>query len=100
MNMQAMMRQVQKMQKEMTQEQERLQQTVFTAKSASDLIVVEVLGNRTIKNIEIKPEVIDPEDPDMLQDLLITTLNDAMKQIDTKTEQTMGRFTQGMNLPF
>lgn len=100
MNMQAMMRQVQKMQKEMTEEQERLQEKVFTQRSANDLVVVEMLGNKRLQNIEMKADLLDPEDPDMLKDLLLTTINAAMSEVDAETERVMGRFTRGMNLPF
>lgn len=98
--MQNMMKQMQKMQKDMMNAQQQLNETVFTATSASNLVKISATGNKKVTDIQIDPAVLDPEDPDMLQDLLITTWNDLLTQIDSNVEQTMGRFTQGMNLPF
>lgn len=99
-NMQGMMKQVQKMQQDMMKEQENLQQKTFTKTSAGDLVTITALGNKQVQNIDIKQEVLDPDDPDMLQDLLVTTFNDLMTEIDRETERVMSRFTRGMNLPF
>lgn len=99
-NMQGMMKQVQKMQQDMMKEQENLQQREFTKTSAGDLVTITAYGNKHIKSIDLKPEVLDPEDTDMAQDLLVTTFNDLMDAIDSETERVMSRFTRGMNLPF
>lgn len=98
--MQNMMKQMQKMQKDMMDAQQQLNETVFTATSAGHLVKISATGNKKVTDIQVDSTVLDPEDPEMLQDLLITTWNDLLAQIDANIEQTMGRFTQGMNLPF
>ncbi|GEK36543.1 YbaB/EbfC family nucleoid-associated protein [Enterococcus thailandicus] len=95
-NMQGMMKQVQKMQKEMVQAQDALNEKEFTGAATNDLVKVAFTGNRRMKDVEIKPEVLDPEDPEMLQDLLVMAVNDALTKIDTETEKTMGKYTKGM----
>lgn len=100
MNMQQMMKQVQKMQSEMMTAQQDLKEQVFTVKSVNELVTMTVTGDKKVKDIQIDPSLMDPNDCEMLQDLLITTWNEAVTQVDKATEQTMGRFTQGMNLPF
>ncbi|MBG9982861.1 YbaB/EbfC family nucleoid-associated protein [Aerococcaceae bacterium DSM 111020] len=99
-NMQGMMKQMQKMQKEMKNEQEALEATEFEATDANKLVRVTVSGKKEIVDLEIQEALVDPDDIDMLQDLVIATLNDALQQVDQATEERMGRFTQGMNLPF
>lgn len=99
-NMQGMMKQVQKMQQNMMKEQEELHNRTFSKTSASDLVTVVATGDKKIQSIDIKEDLLDPEDPDMLQDLLVTTINDLMSEIDETTERVMGKFTRGMNLPF
>lgn len=95
-NMQGMMKQVQKMQKEMTAAQAALDEKEFTGVAANELVEVTFNGKREMLNLTIKPEVIDPEDPEMLQDLVITAVNDAMNKISTETEATMGKYTKGL----
>ncbi|MBO0460366.1 MULTISPECIES: YbaB/EbfC family nucleoid-associated protein [Enterococcus] len=97
-NMQGMMKQVQKMQKEMGQAQEKLNETEFTGSSTNDLVKVVFTGNRRMKDIQIKEEVVDPEDTEMLQDLIVMAVNDVLEKIDTESEKTMGKYTKG--LPF
>ena len=97
-NMQGMMKQMQKMQKEMGQTQEALNNTEFFGKAANDLVVVTMTGDKKMKDIAIKPEAIDPDDVDMLQDLIIMAANEAMTEIDKQTQAQMGKFTKG--LPF
>ncbi|MFD1672309.1 YbaB/EbfC family nucleoid-associated protein [Agrilactobacillus yilanensis] len=96
-NMQSMMRQMQKVQKEMGKAQEQLAVTEFTGAAPDDLVKVVVTGDKKVKDIQIDPKAIDPDDPDMLQDLVITAVNAAMTNVDQTTEQTMGKFTK--NLP-
>lgn len=96
-NMQGMMKQVQKMQKDMEKEQEALNKKEFSGKAANDYVKVTATGDRTIKDVQIKEDVIDPEDPEMLQDLIVTAVNDCLENIDKETKQTMGKYTQ--NIP-
>lgn len=95
-NMQNMMRQVQQMQKEMTAAQDQLDKTEFTGKAPEDMVTVTFTGKHEMKDIQIKPEAIDADDPDMLQDLIIAAVNDAESQIKKTTDSTMGRFAKGM----
>lgn len=97
-NMQGMMKQVQKMQKEMGETQEKLNETEFTGSSTNDLVKVVFTGNRRMKDIQINDEVVDPEDTEMLQDLIVMAVNDVLEKIDTESEKTMGKYTKG--LPF
>ncbi|MDB7100791.1 YbaB/EbfC family nucleoid-associated protein [Enterococcus mundtii] len=97
-NMQGMMKQVQKMQKEMGEAQEKLNETEFTGSSTNNLVKVVFTGNRRMKDIQINDEVVDPEDTEMLQDLIVMAVNDVLEKIDTESEKTMGKYTKG--LPF
>lgn len=99
-NMQGMMKQVQKMQKEMAKAQEQLHAQQFVHASANELVTVTMTGDRRLVDVTIKPELLDPEDVEMLQDLLVATLNDTLATIDAQTERTMGQYTRGFNLPF
>ncbi|WEG74334.1 YbaB/EbfC family nucleoid-associated protein [Vagococcus intermedius] len=95
-NMQGMMKQVQKMQKEMAGAQEALNAKEFTGAASNDLVTVTFTGNRKMVDLAIKPEVVDPDDVEMMQDLLLTAVNDALSKIDTETEKTMGQYTKGL----
>lgn len=95
-NMQGMMKQMQKMQKEMQAAQKELYATEFEGKSASDMVTVKFTGEKIMKDIQIKPEAIDPDDPDMLQDLIIEAVNQAMGTIDKENQDKMGKYTRGL----
>ena len=98
MNMQNMMKQAQKLQKQMQVSQEEIANTTFLGKAAQDLVVAEFSGDRKLTNLTIKSDVIDPEDPETLQDLVADAVNDALTQIEKTTEQKLGKFSKG--LPF
>ncbi|MBV7389285.1 MULTISPECIES: YbaB/EbfC family nucleoid-associated protein [Enterococcus] len=95
-NMQGMMKQMQKMQKDMTKAQDELNASIFTGSSTNDLVKVTFTGDKKMQGIEINPELIDPEDPEMLQDMLVLAVNDAMSKINQVTESTMGKYTKGL----
>lgn len=95
-NMQGMMKQMQKMQKEMVKAQEELNEKEFTGSATNDLVKVVFTGDKTMKTIDINPELIDPEDPEMLQDMIVLAVNDALTKITQETEQTMGKYTKGL----
>lgn len=95
-NMQNMMRQMQKMQKQVTAEQDRLDETEFTGVAPDEMVKVTFTGNHLMKDIDIKPEAIDEDDPDMMQDLIVAAVNDAMAKIKKETDQSMGKYTKGM----
>jgi DNA-binding YbaB/EbfC family protein len=95
-NMQGMMKQMKKLQTEMTAAQDELNQTEFSATSASDMVTVTFTGDHRLKDIAIKPEAIDPDDPDMLQDLIIEAVNAGLKAVDDATQAKMGKYTRGL----
>ena len=98
-NMQGMLKKVQKMQAEMTKLQEDLKTRTAEATSGGGAVTAVANGNKEVVSITIKPEAVDPEDVEMLQDLIVTAVNDAMKKIDAMTETEMGKITGGMKMP-
>ncbi|MDM5311510.1 YbaB/EbfC family nucleoid-associated protein [Peribacillus frigoritolerans] len=98
-NMQNMMKQMQKMQKKMAEAQEELGEKRVEGTAGGGMVTVVVTGHKEIVDVVIKPEVVDPDDIDMLQDLVLAATNDALKKAEELTNQTMGQFTKGMNLP-
>ncbi|MCP3764912.1 YbaB/EbfC family nucleoid-associated protein [Domibacillus sp. A3M-37] len=99
-NMQNMMKQMQKMQKQMQEAQEELAEKQFEGTAGGGMVKVSISGQKLVTDVQIKEEVVDPDDIDMLQDLVLAAVNDALKKVDDETNQTMGQFTKGMNLPF
>ena len=98
-NMQGMMKKVQKMQAEMMKMQEELKtRTVETTVGGGALTIV-ANGKKEIESIKIKPEAIDPEDVEMLQDMIVSGVNEALRKIDEMTEREMSKITGGMKLP-
>ncbi len=98
-NMQGMMKQMQKLQKQMAQAQEELNQTEYVGSSQSDLVQVTVNGKRQVLSVSIKPEAVDGDDVELLQDLVLMATNRALEQVEKANEQTMGQFTRGLNIP-
>ncbi|WP_307347099.1 YbaB/EbfC family nucleoid-associated protein [Metabacillus malikii] len=98
-NMQKMMKQMQKMQKDMAKAQEELAEKTVEGSAGGGMVTVIVNGQKEIVDVSIKEEVVDPEDIEMLQDLVLAATNDALKKMDDLTNETMGQFTKGMNLP-
>jgi len=99
-NMQNMMKQMQKMQKKMAEAQEELGQQKIEGTAGGGMVKVVVTGHKELVDVEIKPEAVDPDDVEMLQDLVLAAVNDALKKAEELTNNTMGQFTKGMNLPF
>ncbi|CAM3134810.1 hypothetical protein SAMN04487792_1430 [Lactobacillus bombicola] len=96
MNMQQMMKQAKKLQEQMTQEQQNLTEQEFTGSSVDDLVVATFSGDRHLKGIKINKDAIDPDDPDMLQDLVIDAVNKGLTKIDEATQASLGKYTKGM----
>lgn len=94
-----MMKQIQKMQEEMEAKQAEVQATEFTASAGGGAVEVSVNGAHEVKAIHIQPEVLDPDDVEMLEDLLIASLNEANRKAAAAMEQTMDKVTGGMNVP-
>jgi hypothetical protein len=98
-NMGNMMKQVQKMQKEMLKMQEELQQRVLEAASGGGMVRAEVNGKKEVVSITIDPEAVDPDDVEMLQDLILAAVNEGLRMVDEMTAQEMKKLTGGLNLP-
>ncbi len=94
MNIQAMMKQAQALQKNMMKEKENIDNTLFEEKSS--FVTVTLLGNKTLKDIKIDKDQLDKEDIEMLQDMILVAINNAMNKIDAVTEEKMGKYTKGM----
>ena len=98
-NMQGMIKQAQKMQEMIEQKKAELEEKEFTTSAGGGMVEVTVSGKHEIKSIGINPEVVDPEDVEMLEDMLIAALNEAMRQIDETEEREMNSVTGGLNIP-
>jgi len=99
-NMQNMMKQMQKMQKQMAEAQEELGNQKIEGTAGGGMVTVIVTGHKEVVDVKINPEAVDPDDVEMLQDLVLAATNDALKKVEELTNNTMGQFTKGMNLPF
>ena len=98
-NMNNMMKQMQKMQKKMMAAQDELHEMTFEATAGGGMVKVIANGKKEITDVEISEEVVDPDDVEMLQDLILAATNDVMKQVEDTTNDKMGQFTKGMNIP-
>ncbi len=88
-NLNQLMRQAQKMQEDMARAKEELDNTEFTSSVGGGMVEVKMSGNRTLKAVTIKKEVVDPDDVEMLEDLIISAVNDALGQIARKEKEAM-----------
>ncbi len=98
MNQAAMLKQAQKMQQEMLRMQEEQENKVFTAKSGGGMVTASVNGKHELTALSINPEAVDPEDVEMLQDMVIAAVNEAMRTADAEAASNMSRLTGGLNL--
>ncbi|GKV58003.1 nucleoid-associated protein [Sporosarcina sp. NCCP-2222] len=98
-NMQGMMKQMQKMQKKMAEAQEELGEKQLEGTAGGGMVKVVVSGHKEVLEVNIDPSVIDPEDAEMLQDLIVIATNEAMAKAEELSNSTMGQFTKGLNLP-
>ena len=98
MNQAAMMKQAQKMQQEMLRMQEEMENKTYTATTGGGMVTAEVSGKHQLVNLTIKEEAVDPEDVDMLQDMIIAAVNEAMRTADNDAANNMSRLTGGLNL--
>lgn len=98
-NMQGMMKKVQKMQQDMLKMQEELKNRTVEATAGGGAVTVVVTGRKTLEKVTIAPSAVDPEDVEMLEDLVTTAINEAMRKVDEMTEKEMGKITGGMKLP-
>jgi len=98
-NMNNLMKQAQKLQKQMEEAQKDLETKEFEASVGGGAVTVRVSGKKELKDIIIKPEVVDPHDVEMLQDLVLTAVNEALKKAEEETNSSMGKLTGGLNIP-
>ena len=98
MNQAAMMKQAQKMQQEMLRMQEEMENKTWSATSGGGMVTATVNGKHELLNLAIKEEAVDPDDVDMLQDMIIAAVNEAMRTADNEAAQNMSRLTGGLNL--
>ncbi|MDF2530667.1 MAG: YbaB/EbfC family nucleoid-associated protein [Clostridia bacterium] len=98
-NMNNMIKQAQKMQKDMMKVQEELEQREIEASAGGGAVTVVVTGKKELVSINIKPEVVDPEDVDMLQDLIMAAVNEAIRKAEEMVSGEMGKLTGGFGLP-
>ena len=95
-NMQQLMRQAQKMQQAMVEAQEKLDEAEYEASAGGGVVSVKVSGKRELTSITIDPQVVDPDDVEMLQDLIMAAVNEALRQGEEAREATMNRMAPGM----
>ena len=100
MNMQQMMKQAQKMQQDMEKLQEQIAQKELTASSGGGMVTVTVNGHKDVLKVQIKPECVDPSDVEMLEDLVMSAVNEALRMAEELTTTEMNKVTGGMNLGF
>ena len=88
-NMQGLLRQAQKMQEDLQRAKKELEESEFTSSVGGGMVEVKMMGNKTLKSISIKPEVVDPDDIEMLEDLVVSAVNDALGPIARKEQDSM-----------
>ncbi|MFC5529090.1 YbaB/EbfC family nucleoid-associated protein [Cohnella yongneupensis] len=98
-NMNQMMKQVKKMQEQMLKAQEELGTKTIEGSAGGGVVTVSVNGHKQVQSITIKPEAVDPEDIEMLQDLVLTAVNDALTKAEELANKDMGKYTGGMKIP-
>lgn len=98
-NMQGMIRQAQKMQEAMEQAQEELNAKEYTISAAGGMVECQINGKREILSVQIKPEAVDPDDVEMLQDMIKSLINEAIAKVDSVNSAEMEKITGGLNIP-
>lgn len=102
-NMANLMKQAQKMQRQMEESQKELEEKEFTAKAGGGAVEVVVSGKKEIKSLKLQEEIVDPDDIETLEDSIVAALNEALKQVDEASSSNMSKLTGGMGgmgLPF
>lgn len=98
-NMNQMIKQAQKMQEQMMKMQEELENKTFEASSGGGAVTVKINGKKELQEIILTPDVVDPDDIEMLQDLIIAAVNEGMRKAGESSENELGKITGGMNIP-
>ncbi len=97
--MNQLMKQAKKLQEDMARAQEELGIMIVKGTAGGGAVEIEMNGHRKVQQINIKPDVVDPEDVEMLEDLLLTALRDAEGKAEELAESHMGKYTKGLNMP-
>ena len=98
-NMQALARQAQKMQQKMLEMQEELEAREYEASAGGGVVTAKVNGKKELLALSIKPEAVDPDDVEMLEDTVMAAINEALREASETTEKEMSKLTGGMNIP-
>ena len=98
-NMNAMLKQAQKMQEDMAALQEELDAREYDVKAGGGMVEVKINGKREILSVSIKPEIVDPDDVETLEDIIVAAVNEAIKRVDTTNEAEMSKVTSGFGMP-
>lgn len=98
-NMNNLMKQAQKLQKEMEEMQKNLENSEYEASVGGGVVVVKVSGKKELTSIKIKEEVVDADDVEMLEDLVLSAVNEALKKAEEASSNQMGKLTGGLNIP-
>ena len=98
-NMNNIMKQAQKMQQEMMAAQAELAEAEYEASAGGGMVKAVVTGDNTVKSISINPDAVDPEDVEMLEDMVLAAVNEALTKASEASEARMGALTGGMNIP-
>lgn len=98
-NMQGMIKQAQKMQEEMETKQAELDAMEYEVQAGGGVVTVKINGKQEIQSIDIKPEVVDPDDIETLSDILVAAVNEAIKKVAETNNEALSKITGGMNIP-
>ena len=98
-NMQAMIRQAQKMQEDMAALQEDLDSREYEIKAGGGVVAVKINGKKEILSIDLKPEIVDPDDIETLSDILVAAINEAIRTVEETNSEELGKITGPMNMP-
>ena len=98
-NMQAMIRQAQKMQEDMAIKQEELDAREYEVKAGGGVVAVKINGKKEILSIDIQPEIVDPDDVETLSDILVAAVNEAIKRVENTNNEEMAKITGSINMP-
>ena len=98
-NMQAMLRQAQKMQEDMAAKQEELDAREYDISAGGGVVNVKINGKKEILAIDLKPEIVDPDDIETLSDILVAAVNEAIKRVEDANSEELGKITGPMNMP-
>lgn len=98
-NMQSMLRQAQKMQEDIEAKKAQLEEKEYVVSSGGGMVEITMMGNHEVKAIGLNPKVVDPDDVEMLEDMLVAAFNEAVRQINEESERELEKVTGGLNIP-